>query len=171
MPRLTGTPFNDEIAYRRTFAIAFAIALQCFKWGNIALQWSAPCFAYRSSQSDDFLTADQRFQNGHRVKKKGRLLFSGMDSSLTGQQKWPPYGGFLLKGESEAHRNVLKGFQCIPMGKKLTLKQRSSIQQPFSLPLKWGIHAKTQQAAIFFYPRPFWNRWSAVKKSSLCDDQ
>ena len=37
VPRFTIAPFNDEIALRQTFAIAFAISLGCFLWGNFAL--------------------------------------------------------------------------------------------------------------------------------------
>ena len=61
--------------------------------------------------------------------KNGRPLFSGMDSLLTGQQKWPPYGGFSLKGESEAHRNALKGFQCIPMGFLISHSDEIALQR------------------------------------------
>ena len=49
-------------------------------------------------------------------KKKGSPLFSGTDSSLHGQRKWPRYGGSSLDGEFPAHWNTLKGFQCVSMG-------------------------------------------------------
>ena len=57
------------------------------------------------------------------------------------------------------------------MGLKLTVQRRSSIARPFLVPLKWGTHSRKQRAAMFFSRWPFWNRWSAVLKLSLCDSR
>ena len=77
--------------YVNVFAIAKAIAKQCSLWGNFALQWSVPCFGNRLSQSNDFRTADRKFQNGHRVKKWPPAVF--WDGFLKMAALWRIFAG------------------------------------------------------------------------------
>ena len=103
--RLTTKPHYDE-----HFAIAFAIALQCFLWGNFTLRWSVPCFRNQFFAkrwfSDSWLVVS-KWPPG---KQNGPPLFSGMDSSLHRQRKWLRYGGSSLDCEFQAPRNALIGF-------------------------------------------------------------
>ena len=106
VPRITSTPFYNEIALRWRFCNRKTM----FPMGEF-------CFAMIGSLLWEPILAKGWFLASWSVVSKwppeinhGRPLFSGMDSSLNRQQKWPHYGGSLLNGEFEAPRNALIAF-------------------------------------------------------------
>ena len=81
------------------FAIAFAIAKQCFNGKNSLYDDRFPALGTDSSHYDDLKTADHRVSKWPPAVQNGSPLCLGLISRFTGTGKWPPYGGSSLDDE------------------------------------------------------------------------
>ena len=160
VPRLTITPFNDEITSRCVFVIAIVIA----KW------WLNGFFSFHDDQfpasgtdfslCDDQKTADRWVSKWPPAVQNGSPLCLGRTPHITGTRTWPPYGGSSLDAEVfrplERIEPVFSAFQWVFYFRLMTISFYSKVV--------WFLQSQVQM----FKAHNMWNFANSITSSAWC---